>query len=248
MLRSLREPEGYHVEASDGSKGKVKDFLFDDRTWTIRYLVVDTGSWLAGRQVLIASASLLPPDWTNRSFPVTLSKKQIDDGPSIDAHMPVSRAKEREILRYYNVTPYWQQAGYPFVAGETATAPPVSAAPAGDEPAGAVPEPHLRSFNEVRGYRLDASDGDAGAIDDAVIDDENWAIRYVVVKARVAGRPAVLMSPQWMKEIDWSGTRVLTGLTREQIGNAPRFDPAEPVNRRYEERLYDYYGRPTYWT
>src|SRR5687767_2340606 len=54
MLRNIKDLRGYVIRAIDGTIGKVDDFYFDDEDWGIRYLVVDTGSWLSGRKVLIS--------------------------------------------------------------------------------------------------------------------------------------------------------------------------------------------------
>lgn len=54
MLRSMNDLENYTIRATDGTIGHVTDFYFDDERWVIRYLVVDTGSWLASRKVLIS--------------------------------------------------------------------------------------------------------------------------------------------------------------------------------------------------
>ena len=73
-------------------------------------------------------------------------------------------------------------------------------------------------------------------------------MRYLVVDTRnwLPGRK-VLVSPDWVDAVDWSERKVHVGLTKEGVENSPEFDPNAPVNRRYEEMLYDYYGRPKYW-
>ncbi len=51
MLFAVSGLMGCAVQASDGEAGAVKDFLFDDQTWKIRWMVVDAGHWLPGRRV-----------------------------------------------------------------------------------------------------------------------------------------------------------------------------------------------------
>jgi hypothetical protein len=57
----------------------------------------------------------------------------------------------------------------------------------------------------------------------------------------------VLVAPTWIESVSWSESKVHVVLSRETIKNSPEFDPTVPVNREYEARLYDYYGRPVYW-
>src|SRR4249920_3124468 len=91
MLRSIKELYGNKLGAPDGEIGHVKDFYFDDQNWAIRYLVVDTGTWLPGRQVLLSPYSLGRLDQVERVLRVNLTRKQIENSPSIETHKPVSR-------------------------------------------------------------------------------------------------------------------------------------------------------------
>jgi hypothetical protein len=106
----------------------------------------------------------------------------------------------------------------------------------------------LRSVAEVNGYYIQATDGDLGHVEDFVIETETWTIRYLVIDTRKwwSGKK-VLVSPLWVERIDWPQSKVFIGMSREMIKNSPEFDPSAPVNRAYEERLFDYYGRPKYW-
>ena len=102
---------GHKLAASDGSIGHVKDFYFDDKTWAIRYVVADTGTWLSGRQVLLsphAFGSLFPD---GRDLIVNLTREQIENSPPIEWHKPVSRQYEEEYHRYYGWPYYWEGDG-----------------------------------------------------------------------------------------------------------------------------------------
>jgi hypothetical protein len=101
MLRSIDDMRGFTIRASDGEIGSVDDFLFDDERWAIRYLVANTGGWLTGRLVLVSPIAFRSVDWDGRRFEVDLTRRQIEDSPSIDADQPVSRWKEEEYFRYY---------------------------------------------------------------------------------------------------------------------------------------------------
>jgi len=107
MLRSVNDLDGFKVGAADGHIGKVKDCYFDDEAWVIRYVVVDTSAWLGGREVLISPYSIGPPDWSRLILPVSLTKEQIKNSPSIDTDQPISRQYERSHLGYYGYPYYW---------------------------------------------------------------------------------------------------------------------------------------------
>ena len=234
MLRSAVQTFGYRLQATDGDFGKVRDLLFDERLWTVRYLVADTGTWLPGRKVLIAPAALGQPDWKASRFPVSLTTEQIERSPAVDEDQPVSREHETALHRHYGWSLYW-------AAGPAAMAE----AP----PAPAALDPHLRSLSELTGYRIEALDGKIGRIEDAVLDDRGFSLPYVVVDTRnwLSGR-TVLVSPTWVREIRWGDHRVAIDLTREEIEGSPTYDPSTPLDRAYEQQLHDYYGRHPYWS
>jgi len=240
MLRSLKELYGYTIRAVDGDIGKVDEFYFDDHRWTVRYLVADTGNWLVGRRVLLSTACLGWPDWEKRVFPVTLTKEQVENSPPIGVDEPVSRQMEKELHGYYGWRPYWSI---------TAASVAVPVTTRRKEEAMEEADPHLRSTREVIGYHIQANDGGIGHVDDFIAGGEDWVIRYMIVDTRnwLPGRK-VLVAPTWVKRVDWAKRDVYVDLSRETIENSPEFDPSAPVNREYELRLYDYYGRPRYWT
>jgi hypothetical protein len=111
-----------------------------------------------------------------------------------------------------------------------------------------VHDPHLRSVREVTDYRIQAADGSIGHVEDFVAQIDPWVIRYLVIDTRnwLPGRK-VLLAPAWVEKVDWPARKVHLAATREVVKNSPEFDPSEPVNREYEVRLHDYYGRPLYW-
>jgi len=243
MLWSTKELHSYVIQAMEGDIGRVHAFFFDDQSWDIRYLVCDIGVWLPGRRVLIAPTAIELPHYETRTIPVRLTKEQVENSPDIDTDMPVSRQQEIALHRYYDWPVYWGA-----MASEEAMAMPSAAV----EMAQAVEEQegdrHLQSTREIIDYYIEARDGNIGHVDDFILDDAVWAIRYLVVNTRNwwPGK-TVLVAPQWITEIRWGDAQVHVDMTREQIKNSPEFDPAAPVNRAYEERLFDYYGRPKYW-
>jgi hypothetical protein len=245
----VKEIVDYVISASDGDIGRCKDFLFDDEFWTIRYMVADTGKWLPGRKVLISPISLGEPEWAMRRFLVHLTKEQIENGPPLDEHAPVSRQYEKRYFNHY-YWPYYWTGGELWGAMPYPPAMPVPPKGLVEETTEEEPEEsHLRSVNEVTGYHIQAEDGEVGHVEDFVMDDETWTIRYMVVDTRnwLPGRK-VLVAPPWIETVDWANKSVSVGLSIQEVKESPEYDPAQPVNREYEIRLYDFYGRPAYWT
>ena len=254
MLRSMKSVKGFAIQAEEGKIGEVSDFYFDDEMWVVRYLVADTGSWLSSREVLIASVALEQPDWEERTFPVDLTKDQVERAPSRDTDKPVSRQFEAELHSHYNWASYWPPNlfyGYAWIpreAPDTGTGNEVREKimrKTGDQEYNT----HLRSMNEVLGYSISALDGSIGHMEDFIAEDGSFNIRYAVVDTRtlLPGGKKTIVAPSWIRRVNWSDEKVTVDLTKNEIKEGPEYDPSEPVNRKYEERLYDYYGRPRYW-
>ena len=249
MLRSIRNLSEYRIESTDGSIGHVDSFLFDDQNWTVRYLVVDTGTWLPGRKVLIVPSALGEPEGQTKVFPIELTRDDIENSPDIDTEKSVSRQHEIDLHKYYSWSPYWAGAlGNPVPV----YVPPDSSETEENEQKKSKDKeknnPHLRNTHEVIGYKIHAEDGQIGNIDDFIVHENDWIIRYIVVYAGnwLSGKK-VLIPPGWIKEIDWRNSEAIANVRKEVIKESPEFDPGAPVNREYETRLYDYYGRPKYW-
>jgi len=249
MLRSVSEIINYTLAAKDGDIGRCRDFLFDDDFWTIRYMVADTSKWLPGRHVLISPLSLGEPQWADKFFPVWLTKDQIKESPSLDEDAPVNRRYEKLLALHYGYPPYWAGPNT-WVTFEAPIFPVIpedmqEAMLAQGEDDNDI---HLRSAKGVIDYHIHASDGRVGHVEDFILDDKQWTIRYLVVDTRnwLPGRK-VLITPMWVELVEWFNRKVQINLTVEEIKNSPTYDPNAPVNRGYEEQLYDFYGRPKYW-
>ena len=196
MLRSMKDLKDYAIHATDGIIGQVKDFYFDDKAWVIRYLVVDTGSWLSSRKVLISPIAIGQPDWANKVLPVSITKEQVKNSPDIDTDKPVSRQHETRYLGYYGYPFYWGGVGL-WGGGSlpghdddrvrwlhstpTRSVRERGGLRAGRSGAARDDDLHLRSCKAVMGYHIEATDGDIGHVQGLLVDEETWAIRYMVV-------------------------------------------------------------------
>jgi hypothetical protein len=245
MLRSLKALRDYALSATDGEIGKVITSYIDDQTWSIRYFVVETGTWLNHREVLIAPLALGIPDWDAKHIPVLLTQEQVKNSPPIDVEKPVSRQMEEQLSSHYGWAPYWEVGLTPFGTGAVDVAQMLESRQKDEEGVQEHPaNTHLRSTREVIGYEIHAKDGNLGYLNDLIVDDQMWPVRYLVV---ALDKRQVLISPHWVSNVDWSLKRVSLDLDKMSIKLGPDFDPKAPVNREYEVRLYDYYGRPKYW-
>jgi PRC-barrel domain len=250
MLKKASGLHGYAVGASDGRLGSVSDFLFDDASWLIRWLVVDTGKWLSGRKVLLPVSVLGHLDPERREFSVRLTMQQIKESPDIDTDRPVSRQMETNVYDYYGWSPYWgagyNMGGFGFMGGGMAPAPSSQARRHAEEIADARrsnDDPHLRSIDAVTGYHIHASDGEIGHVEDFLVEDADWSIHYLVVDTKNwwPGKK-VLISPRSAREIDWSGKLVNLDVDRQGVKNSPAYNLTTTVDRAYERDFHSYYG------
>jgi len=236
MQNQLKNCIGDSVKAMDGDLGKVSEFYFDDQTWTIRYMVVETGTWLLSRKVLLSTIALDKPRWEAREFPVNLTREQVRDSPEIDTQRPVSRQHEAELHDYYRWPQYWE-GGYGGILGITPY--PVFENSMQKEPAdeNRHDDPHLRSTHNVTGYRIHAIDGEIGHVADFVIDDDDWTLRNLIVNTGnwLLGKK-VLVSPSWIKSVDWDESSMYVDKSMEEIKNSPALDSSENLYRDFADK------------
>jgi hypothetical protein len=229
----------------------------------VRYLVVDTGSWLSSRKVLISPIAIGDPDWAHRLLPVSITKEQVKNSPSVDTEKPVTRQHEEEYAGYYGYPYYWGGTGYwagglyPYMMlssyGWYGTQRAMerdarNARARGESSRDESADPHLRSSAAITGYHLHASDGEIGHVCGMLIDDETWAVRYLIVDTSNwwIGHQ-MLVAPSWIEGVSWSDATVSVKLTRQAVKDAPAYNPREPLTRTDEARLHEHYMRTGYW-
>ena len=236
---------GYKLESLDGTIGKVKEFYFDDRHWTIRYLVADTGTWLARRQVLISPYALVAVNKVEQNIVVNLTKKQIEASPALNSDKPVSHQFEHAYYGHYGWPEYWNGphiwGSHPFIMRDRDKWKDLARSANGWDR-------HLRSTYGVNGHHIQALDGEVGHVQDFIIDDETWAIRYLVVDTQNwwPGKK-VLISPQWIENVSWGERKVFVNLSRGTIKESPAYADESLLTRDYETALHRHYNRKGYW-
>lgn len=254
MIRSVKHLRGFDLLATNGTIGSVQDVYFDDERWAVRYLVVDTGTWLPGRHVLISPLSVVSTEWGRQQLQLSISREQVENSPGIDTHKPVSRRQELDYLNYYGYPHYWGQIDLWGASARPMLPPPEdmaryrSMAEEERRRAEARGDSHLRSIREVTGYVIRATDGDLGHVDDFLIDDVSWAVRYLVLDTSNwwFGKH-VLVSPGWITDISWEERTVTVKVSRQSLKDAPQYDRAEHVDRQWEAAYHAHLRQPGYW-
>jgi hypothetical protein len=252
MVYSLAHLKGRSLQARDGIIGKVHDVFFDETDWIARYVEVDMGSMLNKRSVLISPGAVDPADWGLSVLPVNLTMEQVQSSPEIDTDLPVTRQHEATLREHFGWPAYWGALSgvggliTPILGPMGAVDAEPSRAEA-NEPAQPAPDSHLRSANDTLGYHVQATDGTLGHVDEFLLDDEVWRIRYLVIDTRnwLPGRK-VLVAPAWLHQVDWKAEKVHVGLTRDAIKASPAYDPAAHWSAMYSAQLHEHYQRPHY--
>jgi hypothetical protein len=214
----------------DGDIGHVKDFYFDDKTWAVRYLVANTGSWLRGRLVLLSPHAFSRFDQARKILLINLSRKQIENSPSIESHKPVSRQFEEEYYRYYGWPGYWQGGGVWGMGSFPVSAPPPTPKNRRHHGHNQRDDIHLRSTRAVTGYHIQATDGAIGDVSGFMVDGRSWAIRELVVETShwYAGKK-ILLLPENIDRISYENSTVFVNLTKEDIRQTMSNDVAQAL-------------------
>jgi hypothetical protein len=244
MLKTMNDINNYKIAAKDGHIGHVKDFLFDDLSWVIRYFVVETGAWLSSRKVLISPIAIEKPNWEEKTFPVCITKEKVRNSPDTDTDKPVSRQHEFEYFDYYDYPYYWGGLGfwgsgmYPYNlhpgydnSKKDISEPPLKQSKKKPAKNDQVSDPNLRSCTAVTGYHIHAIDGEIGHISAMLVDESTWAVRYIVVNtSNWWGGHKVLISPKWINEINWLDRTVSIDLNQRSIKESPEYNSIEQLN------------------
>jgi sporulation protein YlmC with PRC-barrel domain len=188
MFRSIKSLSNYAIYGTDGYIGKTSEFLFNEKTWKVRYLVVETDTRFPDRTILLAPTALGQFDLKSQMF--TTEKKL----------QPIREEEQ---------------------------------------------DPYLPRTEDVIGYTIHALDGEIGAVEDLIVDDEAWSIRYLVVNTGswLSGKN-VLVLADWIRKVEWLEEKVYLDSFKREVKNSLEYNPSDAVNQEQEIRLYDYYSRP----
>lgn len=259
MLRNLKKIFGFTLFGEGQEYGTIKDFYFDEDKMKIRYGIVDTGTWLKNRKVLISPKEFMKPDFEHGVLPVELTKKEIEESPPISKEKPLSQIMEEKVTNYFEWPKYWigTSTGEPvnanFLLGEKIKEMRQNKTNKEQREKYIVAregnkETNLRSSKEVIGYNIKAIDGEIGKLDGLIVEDNYWLIRYLIIDTgKWLPSRKVIFPPEWLEGISWNKEQIIFPFSKEEIRHAPDYDPDVPVSRVYEEKLYEYYQKQKYW-
>ncbi|MFO1419017.1 MAG: PRC-barrel domain-containing protein [Methylotetracoccus sp.] len=257
QLHKLRDLTLQNLPSKDGRAGTVISIYFDDQDWVVRYFIVRLGGSVLGREILV------PPSATRRlphqpsSFFVALTRNELENAPPADSQLPVSRHYELQI-RSQSADPAskpspdgtrpWDFVCFgwpPHLPQGRLFDPTIDArrqAPP-NHPISKAQQPHLHSSRAVTGYRIHARDGEIGHVEDFILEEPNWKVRYLAINTRnwLPGKH-VLMPPAWVIDVNWALRLVVVDLDRETLINAPPYDIHKPIAHSDEVALNGYYG------
>ena len=250
MNFNLSNTEKCMVRATDGDVGRVEQCYFDDLTWTIRYISVRIDDHVPSeRIVLLPLAAFGKPNWEKQVLPVNLTLSQVRSSPHIEVDDHISRQHEIALHQHYAWPGYWGINFYvppipeitSFLASTSAEADMRATSGEGIQKI----DPHLRSIRDITKCRIIAQDGKVGRVDDFQIDETSWSIRYLMICTQYwRPKKRILLSPQWIKQVDWQDQQMFLNLSKNELKKCPEFDETKPINPDYEGKLRDHLKQP----
>ncbi len=243
MKRAVNDIIGRSVYTIEGTKGKVKDFLFDDRTWIMRYMEVDFGNVFNYDRILIPWRMLKDAEISLNDGDIQLgvSKDTIDMCPRPEDNKPISRKYEEELNAYYRLSGYWT---YPHMVPEYGIGDNIIRLKVPDREDEQY-DYHLQSFNDIKDYVIRAQDDTLGGPVDLFVDNSSWQILYMVIDTNnwLPWSKKVLLSINQLDNISNERKEIDVSLNTEIIRNAPDYDGSGVLESLYEGNLYNYYEK-----
>lgn len=263
QLHKLSDLIRHTLLLNDGSVATVVCVYFDDQNWTVRHFVVRMDGQHPGREVLVPPNAIQGLPHQPGSFGATLTREELESAPSADSQMPVSRHYQLQIppqsgcppslsrdigagsvrstdVNWFGWLPVPPQGRVfdPTIQASLPTQP--------DHRPETPKHPHLCSSESVRGYHLLARDGKIGHVEDFILEEPDWKVRYLEINTRnwLPGKH-VLMTPAWILDVNWAMQQVEVGLDRRTIQTAPPYEPKMAISPDDEIELRDHYSAST---
>ncbi len=244
MLFNANNLVGCEILSVDGSAGSVKDILFDNTNWTCRYLVVETSSWFAGRTVVLSFEEIEDINEANRQIKVRVTKQALEQYPDESTRNSISMEAEIIIGKYW----MWTTGSVNRISRSMGRDIAQEASLLEKQTAEKMVGSHLRSFREVKGYHIEAPDGDIGHLYELILSNNDWKVCYLVVNTGSWFFDRTLLVPSTsLDTIRWADRKVHVSIIRDTIKNCPVYDAQTEITREYEQLVHDYYGQQPYW-
>lgn len=257
MLRKLSDFKGFLVYANDDKLGNVEDFYFDQDHFVFRYLVINTGKWLQNQENIISTNEITKIDFDSRKITVDLTKSEIEKSPTLDQNKPISKIKEKELIEFFGWPNYWvkdHSSESELIHAGTRERKKLLSFKALKDDKKQDPEEiesNLRSLDELIGYKIHAQDEKFGHLEDIIVEENKWLIRYLLIDTKnILAGDRVLIAPEWIQSISWQKNEIFINKDKKEIENAPKYKMKKSddlVHRNYEETLYDHYNEEKYW-
>lgn len=242
MLRVGLALQGYGIEAGTAEIGTLSDLLFDETTWQIKWVVVESGSWKCGRKIRIRPSYIETTDCQRQLVLLSLAKHEVKHSPGVRPEPTVSRQVQSRRLDDQACDTSPGTVGSE--RGKVARAGAFDLSPSLDTQQ-ADRDRHLRSMAALMGHQCRTEDSPIGRLEDLLIDDVAWDIRYLIVNARtlLPGKH-VLLSPCAVKQIGMSDSQIEINVSRDQVKASPPWNPLAVIDKGYRYQLHRHYGWP----
>jgi len=236
MIISSKQLTHFSIHAVDDKVGGIRDILFDDETFTVRYLVADTNTWLPlSRKVVISPISVTGLEAEEESIQINMTVDTLKNSPSIDEHKPVSREYEENLFKYFGYGYYWIGPG---AWGEFAHPDELVELQHAEESDTVHPKKstnHLRAVAEVGGYEVATTTDNVGHISNFIIDTRSWEIVLLVEDTNnwLPGGKHLALLPTDVDKIDWAAHCVSVKLSHDELINRPEVDSDKITEESY---------------
>lgn len=252
MILNLSDKLNYKVKTSNGKEGTVKDFLFDEEQWTIRYLDVDMGGFFTGRRILIPISKVEDGNWVNECFNLSIHSNELKKMPTLGDKKTVSRAYEAKLAKHFKTEEYWGRRYVPSMAPPSMGVPQHVFQPTQNRRmSGRVIkeddiETSLRSFKEIKGYEVSAKNGKVGFVQDLLVESKYMGIISLIVQAKfgLGYSKETIVANTFISEISFVEHSISLSLTKGEVLDSPEFDPNQAINEKEVIKKFDYTGKP----
>jgi sporulation protein YlmC with PRC-barrel domain len=244
MLRSCKSLEGYSLNASDGEIGHLKTIHFNDEDWSVKYLVVDIGSFWNEKKVLVLPNASYQFSWIEQNISVKLTRNQIKEALPYSSDLPVSDQHELinklNFKSLYLIEP-WSGSFLPLWF------PDLKAGQALQNIVQEIGDKDLRCAKTITGYQVVLKDKEFGKVEDFILDCNEWIIRDIVIDANhILHSNKKIIPVSKIKVFDTDNQKIELELSSHELLDYTDYNEHQAVNREYVIKFYDYYGRLKY--
>jgi hypothetical protein len=234
MVRKAGDFYNKPVYAVNDETGKLSEFIFDERSWTIRYMVVALEKGFKLKDVLVSPVAF--ESFNDRNLKIQLTKDEILKCSDKTTAEPADTQQKKSSERFRTTAQSFGSYNERF---ETVLFPPKpSISNLEDEKKG---NPYLRSSGEISRCKILTEDSVWWRVEDLLFDDRIWNFRFILVRPVVGSdqetRALIVFG---VDHIEWETETIYVGCRSDYLMHCPKFDPLKHVNIKYEDFLGHY--------